>query len=194
MQISPLPRYVNKVDFTALDCASINLHEFILCPGLCRGHTGRFWFFDFLFASSSKGFAVWFDPLLCADLADWWHSSDCLFFFGDLPHPACGKFTWHFLDARRAWQAPRVPGLTNQTPGWSVLFAIPLGVEIPLSWGSCRQVGVVRPHREVNYRGTPPSCQSGRWIIWSLCHWACTTPFGGISSVSKAPLAEINEQ
>ena len=32
-------------------------------------------------ASSSEGFADSFDPLLYADLSNWWHSPDCLAFF-----------------------------------------------------------------------------------------------------------------
>ena len=36
----------------------------------------------FLLASSSEGFAAWYDPLLCADLEDWLHLPDCLFFLG----------------------------------------------------------------------------------------------------------------
>ena len=43
-QPAPLPREVYQVDFMALACACITLHEFILCPGTCRDHTGSFIF------------------------------------------------------------------------------------------------------------------------------------------------------
>ena len=75
------PRAVNQVNFMTLACASMNLHKFMSCPGPCRGKTGEFFFFLLiLLAPSSKGFAAWYEPLLCVDLADWWHSLDCLFF------------------------------------------------------------------------------------------------------------------
>ena len=75
-----------------LVCASMNLHEFMLFPGPCRDHTGNF-FVLLLLASSSKGFAAWYDPLLFTDLADWWRSPDYLFFcFGNFLNPESGKF------------------------------------------------------------------------------------------------------
>ena len=67
------------------------LYGFVLCQNdfaqvyvvnraMQRSHRWVFLFFLFLLASSSKGFAAWVDPLLCADLADWWRSSDNLVF------------------------------------------------------------------------------------------------------------------
>ena len=54
-QPAPLPRAVDQVNLIALFCAYITLHELISCPGPCRGHTGWFFFYVFLFASSSEG-------------------------------------------------------------------------------------------------------------------------------------------
>ena len=42
-----LPRAVDKIKFIALACARMNLHEFILWPEPCRGHTGEFLFLIF---------------------------------------------------------------------------------------------------------------------------------------------------
>ena len=74
-QPTPPLQEFDQVDFMAMDCAIMALHYFVSCPGTCRGHTGKFFFF-FLLASSSEGFAVLYDPLFCADLADWWRSLD----------------------------------------------------------------------------------------------------------------------
>ena len=76
----PPPRAVDQVDFIALACSSMTLYEFISLLGPYRGHTGEFFLLFLLLASSSDGFAAWYDPLLCADLAGWWRSQDCLFF------------------------------------------------------------------------------------------------------------------
>ena len=77
MRPAPMPQAVDQVDFMALACASMTLYEFMLFPGTYRGHTGKFFFYLlFLLASSSKGFVDWCDPLLCTNLADWWHSPD----------------------------------------------------------------------------------------------------------------------
>ena len=186
---APLPQAFEKVNFTALGCPCITLREFIFCTGLCRGHTGRF-FVCILF----QGFCSLVLPFALRRLGRLVAFNRLIFCFGDSPHPACRKFTWQFLYARRAWQSSWVPGLLNQTPGWSVLSVTPLGVKIPLSWVYHCRVGAVWPQREGTSRGTPLSCWPGRWIIWSLCHGACTTPFGGISSVSKAPSTERNKQ
>ena len=71
---------VHQVDFMALDCAIMNLHKFISLPGPFRGHTCDFFFLVFfLVAPSSEEFAARFDPLIYADLADWWRSLDWLF-------------------------------------------------------------------------------------------------------------------
>ena len=77
-----LPILVNQVDFIALACGIITLHAFISWTDPWRGHTGEFLFLGlFLLAPSSKGFAAWFEPFLCAKLADWGHSPDWLVFF-----------------------------------------------------------------------------------------------------------------
>ena len=74
------PRVLNQVKFMALDCDSMTLHKFMSYPGPCRGHTIKFFFFLFFFVSSSEGFAAWYEPLLRANLADWWRSPDYLVF------------------------------------------------------------------------------------------------------------------
>ena len=72
------PWAAEQVDLMYLSCTCMNLHEFISCPGPCRGHTGLFFLFVILFESSSDGFAAWFYPFLCIDLAGWWRSLGCL--------------------------------------------------------------------------------------------------------------------
>ena len=68
---APPPGAVDQVDLMGMACARMTLHEFKWCPGPYRGHTGEFFFFVlFLLAPSSKAFAAWYDPLLCADLVD----------------------------------------------------------------------------------------------------------------------------
>ena len=76
---SPPPRVVNQVNFLALDFSCTALQKFISCPGPWRGPTGRFFFFS-VFVASFDGFTVWFDPLLCVNLEDWWRLLDCLVF------------------------------------------------------------------------------------------------------------------
>ena len=102
------PRAVDQVNFMALVCSRMTFHEFILWPGPCRGQTGEFVFFVlFLLASAHKGFTARFEPLLCADLADWWRSPD-FFFVGScyFRHPASGKFPQQYRGARRTQRAP----------------------------------------------------------------------------------------
>ena len=101
---------VGQVEFMSLVCASMTLYEFIECPGPgpCRGHIGKSLFLVFcLLASSSKWFAAWYDPFLCANLAGWWCLPDCLFFcFGDFLHPESGKFPQQSRGAHRTQQSP----------------------------------------------------------------------------------------
>ena len=71
---APPPRAVDRVDFVDLDCAYITLHEFILCPGPCRGYTGLVFF-----VTSYEGFAAWFTPVL-SNLSYWCLTLYCLVF------------------------------------------------------------------------------------------------------------------
>ena len=45
MRPAPPPWAVEQVDLIALDCARMNLQEFMLFPGPCRGPTGQFLLF-----------------------------------------------------------------------------------------------------------------------------------------------------
>ena len=48
---------------------------------------------------------AWYGPLICANLADWWRSMDCLVFWGGaVLHPMYRKFLWKFLGAHRNQQ------------------------------------------------------------------------------------------
>ena len=190
------PRSVYQVEFMALYCASMTLQKFILCPRTGIGHTGKiFFFFLFLFASSSKGLAAWYEYLLWSDLADWWSSSECLFFcFVDFLHPAFGKFPQKFLGAHRTQQDPWVLGLMSRTLELSVISATSSGVRNTLARGSRLLVGVVPPQREGTSWGIRPSSQYDRWSTWYLCCKVCITPFWGTSSGAEAILAKRNEK
>ena len=65
----------DQFNFIDLACVCINLHGFISCPGVRRGQVGLLLLLlDLIFASSSEGLAVWFDPLLLSDYANWFIS------------------------------------------------------------------------------------------------------------------------
>ena len=77
------------------------------------------WFF--FLASSSKEFAAWLDPLLCADLAGWWHSPDwLLFLFWWFPSPcvwnissAVSRNSHNSMSSVRPWVAELNPWMVS---------------------------------------------------------------------------------
>ena len=79
--ICPLPTWAEyQVPFIGFPCAWMTLHEFTSCLGPYRGQVVFFLSFWY-FASSSKGFAYWFDPVL-SNLDFWCLKLDFLVFVG----------------------------------------------------------------------------------------------------------------